>query len=123
VTGEVLFIDSRKMGAEQISRTQVAFTEEELEKIAGTYHNWRGSPWAGGEYRDEEGFCKSAALEEIAEHGYALTPGRYVGAALDDDPDAEPFEEAFPRLISELEILFNAGSDLENRILRKLRSI
>lgn len=123
VTGKVLFIDCRKMGGQQLSRTQIAFTEEELEKIAGTYHNWRGSPWADGDYEDVEGFCRSATLETIAEHGYALTPGRYVGASLDEDPDAEPFEKAFPRLMQEVEQLFESASHMQDQISRRLRHL
>ena len=116
-------LDCRKMGAEQISRTQVAFTQEELQKISGTYHNWRGSPWADGDYENEEGFCKSTTLEEIAEHGYALTPGRYVGASLDEDSDEEPFEEAFPRLMDSLEGQFAQGRALDSQIQANLRRL
>ncbi len=123
VSGKVLFIDGRKLGGEQLSRTQIAFTEEELEKIARTYHNWRGSPWAAGAYEDEEGFCKSATLAEIAEHGYALTPGRYVGASLDEDPDSEPFEEAFPRLVKRLSVEFAQNDALQGKIKQKLNSL
>ena len=123
VSGRVLFIDCRKLGSEQLSRTQVAFTEEELQKIAQAYHNWRGTEWAEGEYADEEGFCKSVTLEEIAQHGYALTPGRYVGAAFDEDADGEPFEEAFPRLVAELEGQFAQGHSLEERIISHLEKL
>ena len=120
MTGKVLFIDCRKMGGKQLSRTQIAFTEEELEKIARTYHNWRGSPWSEGDYENEEGFCKAATLGEIGEHGYALTPGRYVGASLDEDPEAEPFEEAFPRLLAELKTQFDESHNSERAILKRL---
>ena len=45
------------------------------------------------------GFCKSATLEEIQKHGHVLTPGRYVGAAPQED-DGEPFGEKVARLTS-----------------------
>ena len=41
--------------------------------------------------------AKSAALEEIRHHGHVLTPGRYVGAAPQED-DGEPFQEKMTRL-------------------------
>ena len=48
-------------------------------------------------YADIPGFCKSATVEEIRKHGHVLTPGRYVGAAPQED-DGEPFEEKMARL-------------------------
>ncbi len=71
-------------------------TDEEVQKIADTYHAWRGEEGAG-EYSDMAGFCKSTSLEEIRKHGHVLTPGRYVGAVEQED-DGEPFEEKMLRL-------------------------
>lgn len=90
--GQVLFVDARKLGSVQLSRTQVALSDEEIQRIAQTYHNWRGTTWGMNGYEDVPGFCKSASLEEIAEYGYVLTPGRYVGAE-DVEDDGEPFED------------------------------
>ena len=49
--GEVLFIDARKLGT-MIDRVHRELTDDDLAKIAGTYHAWRGdkispSPLAG----------------------------------------------------------------------------
>ena len=52
-------------------------------------------------YEDIPGFCKSASLEEIREHGYMLTPGRYVGAAEIED-DGISFEEKMAELTATL---------------------
>lgn len=93
--GHVLFIDARKMG-ELVDRTRRELTDDEIQKIANTYHAWRGEKDAG-EYVDIAGFCKSASLEEIRKHGHVLTPGRYVGAAEQED-DGEPFAEKMARL-------------------------
>ena len=73
---ETLFIDARKMGV-LIDRVHRELTDEEIARIAGAYHAWRGDKGAG-KYADVPGFCKSAKLDEIAAHGYVLTPGRYV---------------------------------------------
>ncbi len=93
--GQVLFIDARKMG-ELVDRTRRELTDAEIQKIADTYHAWRGEKNAG-EYADVAGFCKSVTLDDIRKHDHVLTPGRYVGAAEQED-DGEPFEEKMRRL-------------------------
>ena len=93
--GQTLFIDARKMGY-MLNRTLRNLSEEDISRIAGTYHAWRD----GEEYEDEPGFCKSATLEEIQKHGHVLTPGRYVGAAPQED-DGEPFQEKMTRFTAQ----------------------
>ncbi len=96
--GQVLFIDARKLGV-LVDRTRRELTDEEIQQIADTYHAWRGENGAS-EYADVAGFCKSATLEDIRKHGYVLTPGRYVGAAAQED-DGEPFAEKMGRLAAQ----------------------
>ncbi|MCC6728747.1 MAG: SAM-dependent DNA methyltransferase [Chthonomonadales bacterium] len=97
--GHVLFIDARKMGR-MVDRTHRELNDEDVARIAVTYHAWRGEQEAG-EYADVPGFCKSAPLEEVRKHGHVLTPGRYVGAEAQED-DGEPFEEKMKRLTATL---------------------
>jgi type I restriction enzyme M protein len=78
-----------------VDRTRRELTDEEIKKIADTYHAWRGD--GDGDYGDVPGFCKSTTLDAIRSHGYVLTPGRYVGAAEQED-DGEPFAEKMARL-------------------------
>ncbi len=88
--GETLFIDARQMGT-MADRTHKELTNDDLAKIASTYHAWRGEE-KDGVYEDVAGYSKSASLEEIKANDYVLTPGRYVGAAELED-DGIPFEE------------------------------
>jgi type I restriction enzyme M protein len=97
--GETLFIDARKLG-HLVDRTHRDLTDEDVARVAGAYHAWRGETGAG-KYEDVAGFCKSATLEEIRKHAHLLTPGRYVGAEAAEDDD-EPFEEKMERLITTL---------------------
>ena len=100
--GETLFIDARKMGS-MIDRVHRELTGGDIQKIADSYHTWRGDSSLGnrqstiGNYQDISGYCKSATIEEIRKHGHVLTPGRYVGAA-DQEDDGEPFAEKMARL-------------------------
>ena len=96
--GEILFIDARALGR-MTDRTHRELTAEDISRIADTYHAWRGNEKAG-EYADEPGYCKSVDLGEVRRHGHVLTPGRYVGAAPQED-DSEPFEEKMARLTAQ----------------------
>ncbi|HCY18912.1 MAG: N-6 DNA methylase [Deltaproteobacteria bacterium GWC2_42_51] len=115
---QTLFIDARKMG-HLIDRTHRELSDEEITRIANTYHAWRGEKDAA-EYKDIPGFCKSATIEEIKAHGYVLTPGRYVGAE-DIEEDDEPFNEKMKRLTAKLEEEFAESVKLEALIKRNLR--
>jgi type I restriction enzyme M protein len=97
--GQVLFIDARRMGR-MVDRVHREVTNEDIRKIANTYHAWRGDPDAG-EYRYIPGSSKSATLDEIRQNGYVLTPGRYVGAP-EQEEDDEPLEAKMARLVAQL---------------------
>jgi type I restriction enzyme M protein len=117
---QTLFIDARRMGY-LVDRVHRDLSDEEIARIAGTYHAWRGEAGAGT-YQDIPGFCKSAATEETATHGYVLTPGHYAGAEEVED-DGEPFEEKRARLTAKLEEQFQESAELEAAIRRNLKEL
>jgi len=127
--GQTLFIDARKMG-HLVDRIHRELSDEEIARIARTYHAWRALPspasssrGAGGEgYEDVPGFCKSATTDEIAAHGYVLTPGRYVGAEEVED-DGEPFEEKMKRLTATLREQMLEAERLDRAIERNLKEL
>jgi type I restriction enzyme M protein len=127
--GQTLFIDARKLGT-MIDRVHRELTDADIRKIADTYHAWRGDKSAspgresGGSptYADVPGFCKSATLEDIRHHGHILTPGRYVGAAEQED-DGEPFEEKMKRLTAELKQQTAEAARLDKLIWANLEDI
>ncbi len=118
--GEVLFIDARKLG-HLVDRTRRELSDDDIARIAGTYHAWRGEPEAEV-YKDVPGFCKAATLEEIRGHNHVLTPGRYVGAAEAEEDDV-PFEERFAVLKAKLEEQFAEGRKIEAIIQAKLEGV
>ena len=118
--GQILFIDARKLGR-MVDRTHRELTDEDIAKIANTYHAWRGEKDAG-EYADVPGFCKSATLEEVRKHGYVLTPGRYVGAAKQEEDD-EPFDQKMQRLVAQLREQQAEAAKLDAAITANLREL
>ena len=104
-------------GLPALDRTHRELTDDDITKIAGTYHAWRGETEEA--YEDVSGYSKGVALDDIREHGHVLTPGRYVGAH-EAEEDSEPFEEKMVRLTSELARQFNESGELEAKIRRNL---
>lgn len=118
--GSVLFIDARMLGT-LVDRTHRDLTPLEIERISRTYHAWRGEREARS-YADVAGFCRSASLEEIRQHGHVLTPGRYVGAEAANDAD-EPFEVTIRRLGSELRAQQAEAAKLDAAIGASLKEL
>jgi len=115
--GEVLFIDARNLGYMK-DRVLRDFNQEDLDQVTETFHNWQ----IGEGYEDVAGFCKSAQLEELQKHDYVLTPGRYVGAATEED-DGEPFAEKMVRLTGQLKVQFEESDRLEAEIKNNLAGL
>jgi len=123
-SGEVLFIDARKIGT-MVDRVRRDFSDDDVLKISDTYHAWRGQPDAverSGAYEDVSGFCHSASLDDIKTNNYVLTPGRFVGAE-DEIDDSVPFEEKFNALRVKLSKQFDDGKLFSDKILKSLNGI
>jgi type I restriction enzyme M protein len=123
-SGEVLFIDARELGY-MVDRAERALTNEDIAKIADTFHAWRGTRSAAERrltYEDVPGFCKSMNLAGIKAADYALTPGRYVDAA-DVEDDGEPIDQKIKRLSKELLSAFDESARLEKIVREQLERI
>ena len=118
--GETLFIDAREMGT-LVDRVHRELSNEDVAKIAGTYHAWRGDDTAGP-YSDVLGFCRTTKVEEIRKHGHMLTPGRYVGTD-EAEEDGEPFEEKMKHLAAELGRQMSEAANLDMVIAAKLKGL
>jgi type I restriction enzyme M protein len=108
----VLFIDGRKLGTLiQGSRKQKELSAKELERMATAYRQFaRTSPPEA-----QPGFSRAVNVQEIRDHGYALTPGRYVGSQDPDDLD-EAVDETVRRLTATLLDGLDRGDELTAKI-------
>ena len=120
-SGKVLFIDARNLGYMK-DRVLRDFTAEDTEKITGTFQKWKRGLEGEEGYQDEAGFCKSATFEEIAKHDHVLTPGRYVGAA-DEEDDGEPFADKMERLTEDLKGQLDENETLTKAIRKNLSDV
>lgn len=115
--GEVLFIDARNLGYMK-DRVLRDFTQEDLNRVTELFHNWQ----TGEGYEDVAGFSKSEELKEIEKQDFVLTPGRYVGAVVEED-DGERFAEKMARLTSQLKKQFEESDRLEAEIKKNLAGL
>ena len=106
--------------AAKISRTQIELTDEEIERIASTYHAWRGT--TGDDYADEPGFCRGSDLSEIEAAGFTLSPGRYVGAP-ESEEDEVAFEESMATLVDQLAEEMAENERLAESVKRALSQV
>ncbi len=139
---EILFIDARNLG-EMLTRRNRVFSDDDIARIADTYHAWRskegvgrvsdsvtrqvnaadvGLRCANPTYEDIKGFCKAASLEEVRKHRHVLTPGRYVGIP-DEEDDGVPLEEKMAKLTAELAEQMQQGEALDARIRENLAKV
>jgi type I restriction enzyme M protein len=117
-TGEILFIDASEVG-HMADKTHREFSEEDMVKVAGTYHEWRKQD---GKYENIKGFCKSADIEEITKHNFVLTPGRYVGIQ-DEIDDGIPFADKIVGLTTKLAEQMAEEKKLDEEIKTQLKNI
>ena len=117
-SGKTLFIDGRNLG-KMVTRRNRELTPEDITKVSKAYHDFKTQ---NGEYEDIAGFCKVANLDEIKEHDYVLTPGRYGGSEAVEEDD-EAFAEKMERLTTELNEQFVKSHELEQKIKENLTKI
>ncbi|KFC42923.1 N-6 DNA methylase [Klebsiella michiganensis] len=130
--GETLFIDARNLGT-MINRTIKELTADDIAIIADTYHAWRSTPEELVErvkrgdsklaqYEDQAGFCKVATIAEMKANDYVLTPGRYVGAAEQED-DGVAFETEMRELSQTLFAQMKQAKELDKAIRQNLEAL
>ena len=115
---ETLFIDASEMWFMK-DRVHREFTEEDVNKIADTYHNRRKNP---EKYEDIKWYCKTTKLEDMEKHGFVLTPGRYVGIPEEED-DGIPFEDKMKDLTDKLSEQMAKEQAMNDEIKKQLENI
>lgn len=104
-----------------VDRTHRELTDDDIARIAVTYHVWHGREDTEG-YADQSGYCKSPPLEEVLKHDHALTSVQYFGVESQEN-DGEPFEEKMTRLVAELQAQQTEGARLDAASVDNLKAL
>ncbi len=115
----LLMIDARSMG-QMVDRTRRELSKDEISLISSTLHSWQGRPRSRA-YRDIPGFCRSCPIAEIAEHEYALVPGRYVGFE-PIDLEEETLHSIRSEFLATIDQVLGFANDLEASV-RSMRTL
>jgi len=114
---EVLFLDLREIGI-PFEKKYVQFSEDDIFKIATTYHNWQSfepprqtasaTPPKEGNYQDIHEYCYSASFEEIEKKDFSLVPSKYIEFVnrdenIDFDEKMKALQSDFSGLLKEEE--------------------
>jgi type I restriction enzyme M protein len=114
---ETLFIYAREL-VTPIERSHNIISKKQIEHIVNMYRSYVGMK-DYPKFKDIPGQCAIATKKEIADRGYILTPGRYVGTDYVDDDD-ETFDQKMQYLIKEYANLNQESNDLDKSIRKNL---
>ena len=119
-------IEVEHAGRNEKKRVQAHYDEmisaKNEEIVIAKEANWLYEKFGEGEYRDILGLCKIASRAEIAEKGYSLTPGAYVGVAPVED-DGVDFAERMAEIHRELLSLQVESNELMDTISKNLEEM
>ncbi len=117
--GEVLFMDLRQKG-EPFEKKFIQFSEQDIEQIATTYHNWQQKD-AETSYVNEPEYCYSATLEEIRKKDYSLVPSKYI-EFVNRDENID-YDTQMQALQTELKDLFQQEEALKQEVANVFKSL
>ena len=116
--------EKKKMRSSKPLDNEAAVFTAEVNEIVSVIkeYEWLYEKFGEGEYRDILGLCKCASRGEIAEKGYSLTPGAYVGVAPVKD-DGVDFAERMAEIHKELLALQAESNSLMDTISKNMEEL
>ncbi len=116
---EILFMDMRQMG-EPFEKKYVRFTDEDIRKVADTYHNWQREGYADT-YTDIPEFCHSASFDEIKDKGFSLVPSKYIEFVNRDE--AVDYDIRMKELQGEMRELLKQEEESRKELLKLFKDL
>jgi type I restriction enzyme M protein len=116
---EILFMDLRQMG-EPFEKKYIRFSDEDILKIANTYHSWQVDGYEKV-YSNTPEYCYSASVDEIAEKGYSLVPSKYIEFANRDE--TVDYDTQMKQLQSELSGILRQEEKSRNELLDVFKTL
>jgi type I restriction enzyme M protein len=116
---EILFMDLRQMG-EPFEKKYVRLSDEDIVKIAKTYHSWQVDGYEDL-YHNIPEYCYSASIDEVAEKGYSLVPSKYIEFANRDE--AVDYDTQMRQLQVELSDIMRQEEKSRNELIDVFKTL
>ena len=120
--GEILFMDLRQMGEPFEKKFIQLSPDNDIAKVANTYHNWQTSSAqdVAQEYNQPE-FCYSASVDKVAAKDYSLVPSKYI-AFVNRDENVD-FDQKMKNLQTELKELLHNEEQSKKELLDVFKNL
>lgn len=120
--GEILFMDLRQMGEPFEKKFTQLSPENDIAKVASTYHQWQTSTAddVAQAYNQPE-FCYSASADEVAAKDYSLVPSKYI-AFVNRDENVD-FDQKMKNLQTELKELLQNEEQSKKELLDVFKNL
>lgn len=116
---EVLFMDLRQFG-EPFEKKYVQFIDNEIKKIADTYHSWQEVGFEKT-YVNVPEFCYSASFDEIEKNDFSLVPSKYI-EFINRDESIE-YDEKMTSLQADFSELLHAEEASKQELLNVFKEL
>lgn len=116
---EILFLDLRELGS-PFEKKYTQFTEQDINKISGTYHTWQQVGFEKT-YKNTPEYCYSANFDEIVKKDFSLVPSKYI-EFVNRDENIE-FDEKMTVLKSEFAGLLNEEAKSKQDLLMVFKEL
>lgn len=112
-------MDMRQMG-EPFEKKYVRFTDEDIRKVADTYHAWQREGHTET-YTDVPEFCHSASFDEVKEKGFSLVPSKYIEFVNRDE--TMDYDTRMKELQAELSDILRKEAESREAVLNVFKSL
>lgn len=114
---EILFLDLREMG-EPFEKKFIQFNDnDDITKIAKTYHDWQQN----NDFENIAEYCYGASKEEVIAKDYSLVPSKYI-AFVNRDENID-FNEKMTSLKAEFKDLLQKEEDSKKDLLKVFKNL
>jgi type I restriction enzyme M protein len=104
---------------EPFEKKYTQFSDDDIKKVVGTYHNWQTS--TSSVFQNVPEFCYSASFDEVEKKDFSLVPSKYI-EFVNRDENID-FDEKMQNLQNVFAELLKAEATSKNDLLTVFKEL